>query len=88
MNNRLTVLILTSMAGPLFAQGQEPAGASLKTLQAVRTDNPITLNGRLDEPAWATAAVAEDLHQMLPVEYSEPSQRTQFLVLYVKQVMA
>lgn len=82
MNNRLTVLILTSMAGPLFAQGQEPAGASLKTLQAVRTDDPITLDGRLDEPAWATAAVAEDLHQMLPVEYSEPSQRTQFLVLY------
>ena len=51
MNNRLTqtLLVLTSMASPLLARGQDPDGASMKTLQAVRTDDPITLDGRLDE---------------------------------------
>jgi hypothetical protein len=62
----------------------EPPGALMKRLAAVRTMEPITIDGRLDEPAWATAAVIapEDIHQILPVEYSAPTQVTRFLVLY------
>ena len=43
-----------------------------------------SIDGRLDEPAWATAAMIapEDIHQILPVEYSAPTQVTRFLVLY------
>jgi len=67
----------------LLAQSELPA-ALMKRLEAVRTSVPITIDGRLDEPAWATAAVIqpEDIHQILPVEYSEPTQRTRFLVIY------
>ena len=62
----------------------ELSSASMKQLGAVRTNAPITIDGRLDEPAWAAAATIEpeDIHQILPVEYSEPTQRTRFLVLY------
>ena len=61
MAHRLTLpaLLLTSITSPLFALAQQPAGGSMKTLQAVRTDVPITIDGRLDEAAWAGAAVAE-----------------------------
>ena len=72
---------LTGLAQQALTQ-QAPAGASTKTIQAVRTDQPIAIDGRLDEPAWSSAAVIEDIHQILPVEYAEPSQETRFFVLY------
>ena len=67
----------------VLAQAEAP-GAAMKQLQAARTNAPITIDGRLDEPAWATAAIIapEDIHQILPVEYSAPGQATRFLVLY------
>ena len=67
----------------VLAQAEAPA-TTMKQLMAARASGPIVVDGRLDEPAWANAAVieAEDLHQILPVEYSMPTQRTRFLVLY------
>ncbi len=54
----------------------------MKTAEAARADGPIDIDGRLDEEAWNGATVITDLHQILPVEFSEPTQRTEFLVLY------
>ena len=69
--------------GGLPALAQAPVATDgLKIAEAVRTDDPISIDGRLDEEAWNAATVITDLHQILPVEYSEPSQRTEFLVLY------
>ena len=64
-------------------------GASIKTLAAVRTNEPISIDGRLDEAAWAAAATiaTEDIHQILPVEYSQPTQWTRFLVLYDEEAL-
>jgi hypothetical protein len=77
--------MIASVACPaaLLAQSDIVATAT-KQLRAARASGPVVLDGRLDEPAWATAAVIEsdDLHQILPVEYSMPTQRTRFLVLY------
>ena len=83
----ISTLLLTSITSPLFALAQQRAGGSMKTLQAVRSDEPITIDGRLDEAAWADAAVVEDFHQINPVEYAEPSQRTTFLVLYESEAL-
>lgn len=64
------------------AQAQETQAT--KQLEAVQTNESIILDGRLDEPAWQNAAIieSEDIHEILPVEYSETSQQTRFLVLY------
>ena len=77
------------LAGALLVPGGLPALAQaplatgeIKTAEAVRTDEPITIDGRLDEEVWNDATVITDLHQILPVEFSEPSQQTEFLVLY------
>ena len=43
---------------------------------------PPVVDGRLDEEVWALANVVEDLHEITPNEYDEPSQRTQVFVLY------
>ncbi len=71
------------MPGSPPAFSQVPAAiAEMKTAEAARTDQPVIIDGRLDEEAWNVATVIADLHQILPVEFSEPSQRTEFLVLY------
>ena len=74
-------LLLAQGGLPALAQAPVATG-ELKIAEAVRTDDPISIDGRLDEEAWNAATVITDLHQILPVEYSEPSQRTEFLVLY------
>ena len=83
----ITILCVACVGTPLPVIGQEAASASMKTLQAVRTDQSITIDGRLDESAWMHAAVVEDLHQILPVEYAQPSQQTRFLVLYDSEAL-
>jgi hypothetical protein len=80
--SRLIYAVLIMVASPPIALSQTIAGGEMKSLRAVRTDQPITIDGRLDEAAWANAAVAEDNHQIIPIEYSEPSQQTRFLILY------
>ena len=62
--------------------GQSSDNFSLKTVRAVRVDSPLSIDGHLDEAAWAGAAVVEDFHQILPLEYAPPSQKTQFFLLY------
>ena len=62
--------------------GQSSDNFSLKTVRAVRVDSPLSIDGHLDEAAWANAAVVEDFHQILPLEYAPPSQKTQFFLLY------
>jgi hypothetical protein len=69
-------------AGPLAVLAQDETGGTIKSFRAVRTADAITIDGLLDEAAWESAAVVDDIHQIVPLEYSEPSQRTQFLVLY------
>jgi len=85
MRYRVTIMIvgLVLTTGPRTGLAQqERLGASAKTLPAVRTDQSITIDGRLDEAAWSGASAIDDIHQILPVEYTEPSQETRFLVLY------
>ena len=78
---------LATLACPVAGLAQQ--GAATKTLAAVRTDEPIAVDGRLDEAAWSQAATIEpeDLHQILPVEYAQPSQLTRILVLYDEEAL-
>jgi hypothetical protein len=53
-----------------------------KTVAMVRTSAALTIDGVLDEDAWSTAARIDDLHQVTPLEYAEPSERTEVYLLY------
>ena len=41
----------------------------------------------LDEEIWANAAMVSDLHQMDPIEYSEPSERSEFYLAYDRDAL-
>lgn len=53
-----------------------------KSVRVVRTPNPPVIDGVLDDAVWQTAAFIDDLHQVIPVEYAEPSERTEIYLLY------
>lgn len=74
------VLVLVS-AGSVFAQ-DIPSTDKSTTITFVE-QAPI-LDGLLDDAVWSQAAVVDDFHQVEPVEYSEPTQRTEFLLAYDK----
>ena len=57
-----------------------------KVLQMVKTDTPPIIDGVMDD-IWSTAAVVEDFHQVQPIEFSEPSERTIVYVLYGEKAL-
>ena len=73
-------LLLGFAAGDAAAQALRDPGQ--KRVQIVRTATPPVIDGDIDDPVWATAAYIDDLHQVNPLEYAEPSERTEIWLLY------
>src|SRR5688572_1612897 len=75
--------VLCLVAGAAAAQNnavlQDPGQ---KTVRVVRTTTAPVIDGDLSDAVWASAAVVDDLHQVSPVEYAEPDERTEVLILY------
>ena len=53
-----------------------------RVMRAVRTDQPIRIDGRFDEAAWAAADLATDFVQRSPQAGQPGSERTEVRVLY------
>jgi hypothetical protein len=56
--------------------------AQQKVVTMTRDDAVPVIDGVLDEGVWARAAVVDDLHQLDPVEFAPPSQRTEIRLYY------
>ena len=59
-----------------------PPSLAAQTVTATRTDQPIVLDGRDDDPVWRTAPAQGDFRESRPSEGAEPKQRTEFRVAY------
>lgn len=70
------------VADAAAAQQVVPEGGREKSLRIVRTAKAPVIDGRLDEPEWATAAQLDDLHEIQPTEYAPASERTLIYVMY------
>ena len=75
----LSWVLLVAGTGPVLAQ--DPPSAEKSTSIAFVQQAPV-LDGVLDDAVWSQAVVVDDFHQVRPVEYSEPTQRTEFLLAY------
>jgi hypothetical protein len=80
----ITPVLLAPFSGVRAADGDALTPVGNKRIEAVHTDSPPRIDGVLDESVWQQAAVIADLHQVLPEEYAEPSERTEFYLLYDK----
>ncbi|MGI9220542.1 MAG: DUF5916 domain-containing protein [Woeseiaceae bacterium] len=80
----LALALLVSSSADSYAQESvgeaDPSGRN-KIIEMVKTDTPPILDGVVDE-IWRTGAIIDDLHQVEPVEYAEPTEKTIFRVLY------
>jgi hypothetical protein len=67
-------------ATPVAVATQDAGGG--KTIRVTRISAPPVIDGRLDDAAWETAPQVNNFHQIRPIEFSAPSQRTDVYVLY------
>ncbi len=67
---------------PAVAGSPQPRAGGGRHLTMVRTDQAPAIDGRLDEPAWDQAAVADGFLQVFPVENAEPTEETVVRVMY------
>src|SRR4051812_25886144 len=65
---------------------QETSPTSMKdprpVAQAAARRDPIVVDGRLDDAAWAGAKPITDFHQQTPDEGKAPSERTEIRIMY------
>jgi hypothetical protein len=71
-------VLLSQTPAPAGHQHERPITIS----RAVRTDAPIQLDGRLNEPGWSTAPITDSFTQIDPSEGQPASQRTEVRVMY------
>jgi hypothetical protein len=75
-------LMVVGMTACGAASAQPVVQLDRKVVQMVRAAEPPVIDGVLDDAVWASAAVVDDLHQVNPIEYAEPFERTEVLLLY------
>ena len=68
--------------GVSVSLAQDDPNSAEKTVRIIRTEVAPTIDGRLDEAAWARAPLIDDFHQIQPTEYAEPTERTEVYLLY------
>ena len=76
----LSVTAALGAGAPLAADAQ-PNGDARKAVRVVHVAQGPSVDGRLDDAVWSQAATVEDFHQIDPVEYGSPSERTRVYLL-------
>jgi len=75
------------ICGVATAQDPQPAGARMKTMDIVRIDTAPVIDGVLDDAVWSQATLVDDMHQIEPVEYTEPTQGTRVFIYYDNEAL-
>src|SRR2546423_6625479 len=90
----LTVLATSGSAAQNPTNPGQPAGSpattptptaaagSIRSMRASRASGAITIDGKLDESAWAAAVPSSDFTQSYPKVGAQPTDRTEVRVLY------
>jgi hypothetical protein len=82
MKKRFAVLCCLAAPAAAVAQEGPHAAQAAPTIAATRVTSPIHVDGRLDEPAWATAQVVSSFTQYDPDEGQPASELTEARVMY------
>lgn len=71
------------VSGPLTLQGPGPGILTGRpSILAVRTDDPPSIDGRLDDAVWRTAARVTEFVQQRPREGAPATERTEIYIAY------
>src|SRR5712691_9277318 len=81
------LFILGTGSTELRAQTIPASSASLPNASAASVTGTITIDGKLDESAWAKATPVTDFRQQQPQEGAEPTQSTEVRILYGERAL-
>ncbi|HEU4763192.1 MAG TPA: DUF5916 domain-containing protein [Gemmatimonadales bacterium] len=76
------IILGAALAGGARTATDTSLTARPEAVQTFRARSPITIDGRLDDAAWADATPVSGFVQRQPVEGKEPSERTEVKVLF------
>lgn len=89
---RRRLLVCAALSGCLLsalvsAQPTPADGGDSKRIEIRRAAEAPVIDGRLDDAAWADATLLDDLHQVTPIEYATPTERTEVYLLYTADTL-
>jgi hypothetical protein len=87
-----TVLLAFSLVISSITFAQESVnpvtgGSEEKSREILHLESEVEIDGVMDESVWERAALINDFHQYQPVEYAEPSQRTDVRIFYTEDAL-
>lgn len=83
----LALLALVFSPFTLAADATTEGVTGGKSVSMQRQSSEPEIDGVLDDAEWAQAEVVEDFHQMNPVEYGTPTQKTEVRVFYTDNAL-
>lgn len=83
----LRAALLLSLGIPPLAAAAQTSTSPRPTIEALRIDAPIRVDGVLDEAAWGQAAVGADFTAREPEDDRPAAQQTEFSVVYTEDVL-
>jgi hypothetical protein len=83
----LAIAAAMSFSMPGRAQDVLIGADAEKEVRIQRASTPPVIDGVMDEEIWQRAPIIDDFHQVNPVEYAEPSERTEVRVLYDRDAL-
>ena len=58
-----------------------------KSIDAFQVEEAPTIDGQLDDDAWAFATAIDDLHEVEPLEFGPPSEKSVIFVVYTRDAL-
>ncbi|NCF74708.1 MAG: hypothetical protein GWP67_14545, partial [Gammaproteobacteria bacterium] len=77
----MSVLLASASAGAQFVEEQG------KSIDAFQVEEAPVIDGQLDDDAWAFATGIEDFHQVVPLEFDPPSEKSAIFVVYTRDAL-
>jgi len=75
------MLLVSTSAGAQFVAGQG------KSIDAFQVDEAPIIDGQLNDDAWAFGTAIEDLHEVVPLEFGPPSEKSVIFVVYTRDAL-
>ena len=82
----LLFVVALTLCAPAFGQ-VDAHSTERPSIRALVIDQPIVVDGRLDEPAWQQAEVGNGFRQREPREGAPASERTEFSIAYTPSTL-
>jgi hypothetical protein len=83
----LTITCIAASSGYVLGQVTVGNGDGAKTIVIPKLVGEAEVDGVLDDALWSQALLIEDFHQYEPVEYGEPSEKSQVWIFYTEDAL-